>query len=344
MRVAVIGYGYWGPNLARNFAANSEAALVAVCDLAEKRLIAASRLYPAALLTDSIETVLNHPGIDLVAISTPISTHFEIAKRAMLAGKDVFVEKPLCTTAAEADELINIAREHDRKVFVDHTFVYNPAVIRMREAVRSTEFGKVLYYDSVRANLGLFQHDINVLWDLAPHDLSILDFILDGALPASVACVGSAHFGETENIAYLSLEYENGFIAHCHLNWLAPVKMRRITVGGSRQMLVYDDSQPAERIKIYDSGVALETLAAGDANTQRVQYRVGSVLSPFVSADEALANEVQHVIECYEGSAEPLTGIRAGSSVVRILEAAQRSMREGGKPQTISTAQFAGSS
>lgn len=338
IRVAVVGFGYWGPNLVRNFSDNDRTTVTVVCDVTEPRLAPAKRRFPHVRTTTSFDEICSSADVDLVAIATPISTHYDLAKAAMLAGKDVFVEKPLCTTAAEAEDLARIASQCGRRVFVDHTFVYNPAVRRMAQIVRSQDLGNPLYYDSVRANLGLFQSDINVLWDLAPHDLSILDYVLDGAVPETVSCVGSAHFGGTENIAYLSLLYRGGFIAHCHLNWLAPVKIRQILFGGSKKMLIYNDVDPIERIKIYDKGVDLADMSMGSKNQQRVQYRVGDVYSPFVDNDEALKIEVDHITACYFDGAEPLTGIRSGVNMVRVLEAANRSMNNGGVPQTLEPA------
>lgn len=335
VRVAVVGFGYWGPNLARNFSENERTALALICDASQPRLNAAARRFPHTRTTASFDEVCASPDVDLIAIATPISSHYELAKAAMLAGKDVFVEKPLCTTSQQAEDLERIAREQKRRVFVDHTFVYNPAVRRMAEIVRSSDMGTPLYYDSVRANLGLFQADINVLWDLAPHDLSILDYVLDGAVPESVSCVALAHFGNTENIAYLTLLYRGGFIAHCHLNWLAPVKIRQILFGGSKKMLIYNDVDAAERIKVYDKGVDLGELTAGHRHAQRVQYRVGDIYSPFVENDEALKIEVEHIAACYFEGSQPLTGIRSGVNMVRVLEAAERSIQHGGAPQQL---------
>lgn len=336
LRVAIVGFGYWGPNLVRNFTDNDRTRVTLVCDRSPARLDTAAKRYPQVERSGDFDAVCASPDVDLVAIATPITTHFELAKKALLAGKDVFVEKPLCTTGEEAEELGRIAREHGRKIFVDHTFVYNPAVRKMREAVANgADFGRPLYYDSVRANLGLFQADINVLWDLAPHDLSILDYVLDGAVPTKVSCVGVAHFdGGTHNIAYLSLVYDGGFIAHCHLSWLAPVKIRQVIFAGSNKFVIYNDNDLAERIKIYDKGVKVHGQQTSDA--ARIQYRTGDIYVPFVPADEALKIEVEHIASCYFDGAEPLTGITAGTNMVRILEAAERSMNDGGAPQTLS--------
>jgi predicted dehydrogenase len=306
-----------------------------ICDASERQLSAARRRFPVIRCTASYNEMCESSDVDLIAIATPISTHYELAKRALLNGKDVFVEKPLCTTSSDAEDLLRIAKQTGRRVFVDHTFVYNPAVRTMKDLIRRDDFGKPLYYDSVRGNLGLFQADFNVLWDLAPHDLSILDYVLEGAVPESVTCVGSAHFEGTENIAYVSLVYSGGFIAHFHLNWLAPVKIRQILFGGSKKMLAYDDVNPTEKIRLYDKGVNLAVEQLGSKDAQRVQYRVGDVYAPFVANTESLKIEVDHIVSCYFDGATPMTGIEAGVNVVRILEAADRSMRNGGQPINI---------
>ncbi len=331
--VGIVGFGYWGPNLVRNFSEADTFDVRSICDKSDARLSNAARRYPHIDRTASFDELCSRPDIDLVAIATPISSHFPLAKAALLAGKDVFVEKPLCTTAAEAAELRELAEQRGRKIFVDHTFVYNPAVRKMRELVKSSQFGRPLYYDSVRANLGLFQSDFNVLWDLAPHDLSILDYVMDGAVPQTVSCVGVAHFGERQNLAYLSLVYAGGFIAHCHLSWLAPVKIRQVIFGGSKQFLLYDDNNPAERVRLYDKGVDIASESDGRRDIERVQYRVGDMNAPFVSNEEALKIEVEHIAACYRGEQQPITGISAGENIVRILELAERSMNDDGSPQ-----------
>ena len=335
VRVAVVGFGYWGPNLVRNFNDNDRMVVSAICDRLPARLDLAARRYPQIGRTSEFADVCANPEVDLVAIATPITTHFELAKTAMLSGKDVFVEKPLCTQTEEALELAAIAEQRGRKIFVDHTFVYNPAVSKLREVTHLPDFGRPLYYDSVRANLGLFQADINVLWDLAPHDLSILDYVLDGAVPSSVSCVGVAHFNGTRNIAYLSLVYDDGFIAHCHLSWLAPVKIRQVIFAGSNKFIIYNDNDPVERIKLYDKGVSVRTPDSESRDAERIQYRTGDIHVPFVPNVEALKIEVDHIAACYFDGAEPLTGIAAGVNMVRILEAAERSMNDGGSPQQL---------
>lgn len=332
LRVAIVGFGYWGPNLVRNFTDNDYTNVSMICDLDVGRREAARRRYPGIEVTGSYGDVCNSSSVDLVVIATPISTHYDLAKRALIGGKDVFVEKPLCTSSTQAQDLLDTANELGRRVFVDHTFVYNPAVRAMKNLIKDKNFGKPLYYDSVRGNLGLFQSDINVLWDLAPHDLSILDYVLDGELPESVSCVGSAHFEGTENIAYVSMVYTGGFIAHFHLNWLAPVKIRQILFGGSKKMLVYDDVNPTEKIRLYDKGVDLPSGSLQASESHRVQYRVGDVYAPFVANTESLKIEVDHIVACYVDDVRPLTGIEAGVNVVRILEAADYSMKNGGQP------------
>lgn len=341
LSVAVVGYGYWGPNLVRNFHENEHTKVTTICDVSEAGLAQARRRYPHMETTSDFDAVCEDAAVDLVVIATPINSHFLLASRALQSGKDVFVEKPLCTTLAEATKLEKMALDHGCRVFVDHTYVYNPAVRCLRDVVAGGDFGRPLYYDSVRANLGLFQSDYNVLWDLAPHDLSILDYALNGAVPKVVTCIGSAHYGDVENIAYLTLLYDGGFIAHCHLSWLAPVKMRQVVFAGSEKFVIYNDNEPIERLKIYDKGVSMTGISDGEKSKNRVQYRVGDVYSPFVSSDEALKIEVEHIVSCYRDGSAPLTGIRSGVNMVRILEAAQRSMREGGTPQELSLGEIA---
>jgi len=333
--VGVAGFGYWGPNLVRNFADNDRMTVTAICDTADERLASARRHYPNVALTKNFAELCNRTDVDLVVIATPARTHYALAKMAMESGKDVFVEKPLCTSIAEALELASIARQATRRVFVDHTFVYNPAVRAMAQLVRNESFGRPLYYDSVRTNLGLFRSDINVLWDLAPHDLSILAFILNDAIPHTVSCIGRAHFQSTEHIAYLTLLYDGDFIAHCHLNWLAPVKIRQVLFGGTEQMLMYDDTNLVERVRLYDKGVTFPAMLGTDDTPdglRHVQYRVGDIRAPFIESTESLKIEVEHIASSYFDGEPALTGIDAGVNMVRILDAASRSMRDGGLP------------
>src|SRR5881275_3155958 len=279
--IGVIGCGYWGPNLLRNFAENETAELRWICDLDEDRLAAMGRRYPAAQTTADYKKLLADPALDAVAVVTPVATHFQIAKEALLAGKHVLVEKPLTSTARDAEELIELAERHGRTLMVDHTFVYTGAVRKMKEIVAGGELGDLLYFDSIRINLGLFQRDINVLWDLAPHDLSIMDYLI-GRQPVGLSALGSCHIEQgIENIAYLVMHFDDEFIAHFHFNWLAPVKIRRTLIAGSRKMILYDDIEPTEKIRVYDKGVTTNRDDNREADYQTlVSYRTGDVWAP----------------------------------------------------------------
>jgi predicted dehydrogenase len=323
--VAVVGYGYWGPNLVRNFWDNPGAQLLWVCDLETQRLAGVQRRYPAVAITESFDDILNDPRVDAVAIATPVSTHFPLAMKALKAGKNVFVEKPITPTAIQAERLIEEAERRGLVLAVDHTFIHTGAVRKMRDIVRN-ELGQVYYYDSVRVNLGLFQHDVSVIWDLAVHDLSIMDFVLSQR-PRAVSATGMSHVpGSPENIAYLTLFFDDSLIAHVHVNWLAPVKVRRTLVGGSQKMIVYDDIEPSEKITL--GGPAP---AHGERATQlRVGYRAGDMTAPQLDMSEALGVELKEFVSCCEQGIRPTADGHAGLRVVRMLEAASRSLAERG--------------
>jgi predicted dehydrogenase len=329
--VAVIGYGYWGPNLVRNLADISDARLLWVCDLQTERLAGVRRRYPAVEVTEDIDRVLADSNVDAVAIATPVSSHFSLAMRALKAGKSVFVEKPITETAEQAERLIAEADRRGLVIAVDHTFIHTGAVRKMRDIIRN-DLGEVYYYDSVRVNLGLFQHDVGVIWDLAVHDLSILDFAI-GQQPRAVSAAGMSHVeGAPENIAYLTLLFDTSLIAHIHVNWLAPVKVRRTLVGGSRKMIVYDDIEPSEKIKVYDRGIVLDGPArrGEKANRLRVGYRTGDMTAPQLDMAEALGLELREFVTAVGGGPKPAADGDAGLRVVRILEAATQSLRRDG--------------
>ena len=329
MKVAVIGTGYWGPNLIRNFLSLDEVDAVVACDLDEARLAKMQKQFYGIETAANYAEVIERPDIDIVVIATPVSTHHEIAKRALENGKHVFIEKPMTSSVAEAEELINIAEQKNLKLFVDHTFIYTGAVRKMKEIITSGRLGELYYFDSVRINLGLFQHDVNVIWDLAPHDLSIMDYLLQQQ-PKAVSAIGSCHVGnDLEDIAYLTLEFENNLIAHFHVNWLAPVKIRKTLIGGTKSMIVYDDTETSEKVKIYDKGIDVTT-REGVYDTL-VQYRTGDMLSPKLDAEEALSVGTRHFIDCILNNEQPLTDGQSGLNVVRILEASTASMRDRGR-------------
>jgi|SRR5882724_3899777 len=335
--VGVIGCGYWGPNLLRNFAENEAAELRWICDADEARLAAMRRRYPAAQTSTDYQKLLDDPSLDAIAVVTPVATHFQIARAGLVAGKHLLVEKPLTATAAEAEELNDLAARNQRTLMVDHTFVYTGAVRKMKEIVASGELGDLLYFDSVRINLGLFQKDINVLWDLAPHDLSIMDYLIDRQ-PDGLSAIGSCHIEPgIENIAYLMMHFPGDFIAHFHFNWLAPVKIRRTMIAGSSKMILYDDIEPTEKVRIYDKGVTTNRVGADrEADYQTlVSYRTGDVWAPKLDSTEALRHVVTEFLDSIRKGRPPLTDGQAGLRVVRLLEAAQQSIKAGGQVQLV---------
>jgi len=331
IRVGVIGYGYWGPNVVRNFAEVTGAQVWAISDMSQERLALAHARYPSVTTTTDCHALIADPAIDAVVIITPVSTHYPLALEALRAGKHVLVTKPLATSSEEAAELIEEADRRRRILLVDHTFIYTGAVRRIKELVDSGALGRLYYYDSVRVNLGLFQHDVNVLWDLAVHDLAIMDYIL-GAQPHSVAATGAAHIpGHPVNMAYLTCLFDNELIAHHHVNWLAPVKVRRTLVCGDRQMIVYDDLEPSEKVKVYDKGVTLSS-SPERVYESLIGYRTGDMWAPKLSLTEGLRVEAQHFLECIRHDRQPLTNGQSALRVIRVLEAAVQSLEQGGRP------------
>jgi predicted dehydrogenase len=334
LNIGVIGYGYWGPNVARNFHATSGAKLVAVSDMSEKRLGLAQTNYPFIKAIKDPRELIRSAEVDAVAIVTPVFAHYELAKEALLAGKHIFVEKPFTSTSAQARELVELAARKKLRIMVDHTFLFTGAVRKIKELISAGELGKLLFYDSVRVNLGLFQHDVNVIWDLAPHDLSIMAHVIDNK-PVAISAHGSKHYrGGLEDIAYVAVEFEdNGFIAHFHVNWLSPVKVRKTLISGDKKMLVWDDLDADEKIKIYDRGVEVKSANGGKDGTYEllVSYRSGDVHIPKLEATEALRAEAQYFVECVEGGRDPFNDGAAGLQVVRLLEAADESVKNGGR-------------
>jgi predicted dehydrogenase len=342
IRVGVIGYGYWGPNLVRNFAELPDAELAGVADLSPERLAQVQGRYPSIVTTTDYRDLLTDPSIDALVIATPVRTHFSLAMEALRFGKHVLVEKPMAETVEQAMELIEAARRLGRVLMVDHTFIYTGAVQKIKELVHSGRLGQLYYYDSVRVNLGLFQHDVNVLWDLAVHDLSIMDYVLN-AQPYAVAATGAAHVaGKPVNTAYLTCFFPENLLAHFHVNWLAPVKIRRTLIGGARQMIVYDDLEPSEKVKVYDKGITLNGNGGSDATYELlVGYRAGDMWAPQLSLMEGLRVEAQHLVNCIRTGQPPLSNGLAGLRVLRILEAATQSLAQGGRPVELSPLQVA---
>lgn len=334
--VGVIGYGYWGPNLVRNFYEAPGSQVIAVSDLRSERLAQAKARYPTVHVTQDYRDLLADTATDAIAIVTPVSTHFELAMQALQAGKHVLVEKPLAATSEQAVRLIKEADRRDRVLMVDHTFVYTGAVRKIRELVATNGLGDIYYYDSVRVNLGLFQHDVNVIWDLAVHDVSIMDYVLPSQ-PCAVSATGISHVpGEPENIAYLTLFFDGCLIAHIHVNWLAPVKVRRTLIGGSQKMIVYDDLEPSEKVKVYDKGITINE-SPESIYQMLIGYRTGDMWAPQLDMTEALRTEALHFIRCIEEGKCPITDGEAGLRVVQILEAATRSMAERGRLVELNT-------
>jgi predicted dehydrogenase len=327
--VGVIGCGYWGPNLVRNFSRNPHTEVLAVCDSRRDRATRVGGEFRVPTVTDDVNVLIATPGVDLVVVATPSFTHFQLARAALLAGKHVLVMKPLTTTAEHAEELCQLADRMGLQLAVDHTFVFTGAVRHMKALIDAGEIGDLYYFDSVRINLGLIQTDVNVVWDLAPHDVSIMDYLIEQE-PTSVAAQAAGHGGSpTENIAYLTVRYGASLLGHVHVNWLAPAKVRRTIVGGSKRMMIYDDMEPSEKLKVYDKGVSISS-DPSDEYQFMISYRSGDMHAPKLDTREALAVEVENIVAAIEGRESLVSDGRAGARVVRILEAAQRSIEQGG--------------
>jgi len=328
--VGVIGYGYWGPNLVRNFMSAPGSAVTRVCDLREERLTPLHKLYAGLKTCNRSEDLINDPAIDAVVIATPVFSHFELAMAALKAGKHVLVEKPLASTSDQARRLIDEAAARKLVLLVDHTFVYTHAVRKMREIIVSGQLGQIYYYDAVRVNLGLFQHDVNVIWDLAIHDLSVMDYVLPDK-PVAVSATGISHIpGQPENVAYITLFFASPQIAHVHVNWLTPVKVRHTLIGGSEKMILYDDLEPSEKLKVYDKGIKV-TPGPEDVYRMLVSYRMGDMWAPRLDTTEALQTEALHFIDCVENGRDPETDGPAGLRMINMIEAAETSLRDRGR-------------
>jgi predicted dehydrogenase len=330
IRVGVIGYGYWGPNLVRNFMGAQGSGVVAVCDLREERLSPLRKIYPTLRIFNNPDELIQDREVEAVVIATPVSSHFELAMAALRAGKHVLVEKPLASNSDQARKLIDEAGARKLVLMVDHTFVYTEAVRKIRELITSNALGQIYYYDAVRVNLGLFQHDVNVIWDLAIHDLSIMDYVLPSR-PVAVSATGISHVpGQPENVAYITLFFPDTQIAHVHVNWLTPVKVRHTLIGGSEKMILYDDLEPSEKVKVYDKGITV-TPGPEAVYQMLVNYRSGDMWAPRLDNTEALHAEALHFIDCVENSRQPETDGQAGLRMVSIMEAAERSLRGRGE-------------
>ena len=328
LNIGVIGYGYWGPNIVRNFHGQQRSRVVTVCDKNPNSLQRVRQAFPDIQTTSDCAQLLTSPEIDAVAVVTPVWTHFELAKTALENGKHVFVEKPFTCTTAQAEELIELAERKHLKIMVDHTFLFTGAVRRMKEMIDDGTLGELYYYDSTRVNLGLFQHDVNVLWDLAPHDLSIMDYLIKEK-PEAIVATGERHLNGVADIAFMTLYYPNNMIGHINVNWLSPVKVRTTLIGGARKMLVWNDLEADEKLKVYDRGVQMTT---GEAVYQTlVSYRTGDMWAPRVEQIEALKAEAAYFVDCVMNNRAPFNDGVAGLHVVRMLEAADLSLQQKGK-------------
>jgi predicted dehydrogenase len=332
--IAVIGYGYWGPNLVRNFANTDGAHIVAVGDRDLDKLTLARRRHPGIITTTEFCDLLTDDRIDAIAIATPVRSHYKLALAALRAGKHVFLEKPLAQTS---DQVCHLIEEADRRkliLMVDHTFLYTPAVQKIRELIMGGSLGEIYYYNGIRASLGLFQSDVNVIWDLAVHDISIIQYIFNEN-PIAVSATGACHVAGTHaNMAHMTLFFQSSCIAHVSVNWLSPVKVRQTFIGGSRKMIVYDDLETTEKIKIYDKGITVRR-AEEDAHQFRIGYRAGDVWAPHLPVKEALQTEAEHFISCVRTGASPISNGTTGLQVVEILEATSRSIAAQGNPVSL---------
>jgi len=327
VKFGVIGYGYWGPNVVRNLERLDEAKVVAVCDMSASARKKVAKAYPDVRVTDNAAELMTSPEIDAIAVVTPVWTHYELAKAALENGKHIFVEKPFTSNRAQAEELIELAARKNLKIMVDHTFLFTGAVQKIKQLLEEGSLGRLYYYDSTRVNLGLFQHDVNVIWDLAPHDLSIMDHLIQET-PEAVSATGQTHLNGHEDIAFITLYFPDNVIAHVNVNWLSPVKVRTTLIGGEKKMLVWNDLEADEKVKIYDKGVHV-TSQEGLYNLL-VNYRSGDMWAPQIEQVEALHRELAYFVDCIAGDKVPVNDGQAGLRVVKMLEAATESLRQRG--------------
>jgi predicted dehydrogenase len=332
--VGLVGYGYWGPNLARNIARDPGMTLVAICDRSKGCLDEARHAHAGAIHTNEYADLLKNPAIDAIVVATPVSSHFSLAQAAFQAGKHVLVEKPIAASSDEVRCLMDLAESRGLVLMVDHTFVFTGAVRKIKEVIQEPSFGQPRYYDSTRANLGNFQPDANVLWDLAVHDLAIMDFVL-GVRPVAVSATGLSHVpGQRVNTSFLTLYFDSNIIGHISVNWLSPMKIRRTLVGGSGKMIVYDDLETSEKVKVFDSGITVKP-ERSEVYDILISYRTGDMWAPKVDSTEALKLLVAHFRECVSRKLRPVCGGEEGLAVVRVLEAADQSLYQRGSPVTL---------
>lgn len=329
-QLALVGYGYWGPNLLRNFFDTPDCEVVYCCDKDLSKLKLIRKRFPSVITTTSYEEILADKDINAIVIATPTKFHFELAKQALEADKDVLIEKPMTLTSKESKTLVNLSKKKKRILMVDHTFLYNPAVIKIKEIINSGELGEILYIDSTRANLGLFQKDSNVIFDLGSHDFAIFDYLL-GKKPKIIQAYGKAHVNQQEDVCHVMTEYEDNVFTHLHVSWLSPLKVRTMTIVGTKKMLVYDDITPAEKISIYEKAVSLVPDLSKKLEQLDISYRSGDVFLPNIKNTEALALMARDFISSIENRKEPLSNGRLGMQVVELLEKSTESLRSGQK-------------
>jgi len=329
--IGLIGYGYWGPNLARNFNSNPDMELAVICDFSADRLEKAGKLYPQVKLTKDVDDLFNDAKLDAIAIATPVSTHFDLAHKALSNDKHVWIEKPMTEKVEQGRALIDLASKKKKVLFVDHTFIYTGAVRKIKEIIDAGDLGDLMYYDSTRVNLGLFQQDVDVIWDLAAHDISIMDYLMPFKKFA-VSATGSSYYGNgIVPKSLLTIFMENDVLGHINVSWVSPVKIRQTLIGGTSKMVLYDDNNPSEKVKVYDKGVDLfETKE--DLYRLKIQYRVGDMYAPKLEEIEALAVGTEHFADCILNGKKPITDGRAGLEVVKVLVASKESLRKKGAP------------
>jgi predicted dehydrogenase len=332
IHIGVLGFGYWGPNIVRNFNNIEGARVLTICDMNQKALDRARKAYPHITVTNDCPDIISSPDIDAVAVITPVSTHFELAKKALQNGKHIFVEKPFTSTVSQAGELIELAERKNLKIMVDHTFIFTGAVRKIKQLIDDKILGELYYYDSIRVNLGIFQNDVNVIWDLAPHDFAIMDFLIKER-PAAILASGKAHINGLEDTAYITVHFNNNMIAHFNVNWLSPVKVRSTLIGGEKKMLVWNDTEADEKIKIYDKGVEVRSVEG--VYNLLLSYRSGDMHAPRVEQTEALKLEAEYFVHCVRNNETPVNDGPAGLRVVKMLEACSESLKDNGKMVTL---------
>ena len=331
IKVGIIGYGYWGPNLARNFNLIDNCLIKTIVDLKDDRLKLAKKNYPNIHISNDCNSIIDDPEINAVIIATSVSTHYELAKGCLFKNKHVLIEKPMTDSREKCLQLIDLAIKKNLLLMIDHTYLYTGAVRKIKELIDNNEIGNINYFDSVRINMGLFQHDINVIWDLAPHDISILQYLINET-PESITATGISHTNNNiENIAYLNLFFNSSKMAHFSVSWSSPVKIRKILIGGDKKMIVYDDLEPTDKVRIYDTGYSINYSKEEEKNIMLVDYRIGDIFMPKLDTTEALKNVSLDFVNCILNNKEPISNWKIGLEIVTILEAAQKSIRNRGK-------------